>query len=358
MPHRLSPQLLDPLGGVTAQAFTWVLTLGAFATSIALTIIHREEYRQAAPLVAAFAALVAAGLVLVMSSAPRRAPFTWRSALALHLLCLAAVGFEAASQWGANATVRSDWGPIAFALLVMATGCFRPAVEILAMTAVSSVLVAGTTMAGSIAAQATLPPGVYGGLTAGPLLAAGAGAAAFSATLVSRLLSWREHTSGLRAENAARLRSRVRADLRVERLTLIEGEVAPFLRELLARGETDAASAIRARELGEALRGALVREADGVWLDDLVVSLDDPDGLATRMDDTERAALEAVCAALARRRPSAVVGRSGDRILLTLRWERGGPGRIGPELQAMVRSIFPGARMHLTSRVVELEFDG
>ena len=356
-PARISPQQLDPLAGVTAQAFAWVFAIGAFATATGLTLVHRAEYHDMPLLLGAFVALAAAVLVVILASSPRRAPFTWRAATAIHLLCLSAVALEAAAQWGTNTAVRSDWGPLVLALLVMATGCFRPALEILAMTAVSAAFVATTTIAGAFASDSMLPPLVYAALTAGPILAAGVGAAVFSATLVSRLLHWRDATHGARLVAVERMRVRVRDDLRDERLTMIEDEVGPFLRELLARGTTDASTAASARQFADELRRALVDEADGVWLDGVVAELHDTGGLATRMDGTQRAAVEAACTALADRRTRATLERAGRRIRLVLVWERDGRGRLGPELQAMLRHVFPGARLQLRARRVELEFD-
>lgn len=354
---RISPQQLDPLAGVTAQAFAWVLSFAAFATAIGLTAVHRAEYHQLPLLLGAFVALAAAVLIVFLASSPRRAPFTWRAATAIHLFCLTAVALEAAAQWGTNTAVRSDWGPLALALLVIATGCFRPAVEILAMTAVSATFVAATTITGAFASPSALPPLIYAALTAGPILAAGVGAAVFSATLVSRLVRWRDATRDERLVAVERMRVRVREDLRDERLTMVEEEVGPFLRELLARGATDESTAASARQFADQLRRALVDEVDGVWLDGVVAELHDAGGLATRMDGTQRAAVEAACTALADRRTRATLERAGRRIRLVLVWERDGRGRLGPELQAMLRHVFPGARMQLRARRVELEFD-
>ncbi|WP_284297965.1 hypothetical protein [Homoserinibacter gongjuensis] len=158
----LSPQQLDPLGGVTAQAFGWALTAGAIGTSVGVSVVHRAEYRDGLFLAAGYVCLAVACLIVVLASSPRRAPFTWRSALAVHLVGLAAVGFEAAAQWGGNVTVRSDWSPLALALLVMAMACFRPAAELLGMAAGSAVVVAAITVAGSAAAGAPLPPSSTG----------------------------------------------------------------------------------------------------------------------------------------------------------------------------------------------------
>jgi hypothetical protein len=353
----LSPQQLDPLGGVTAQAFAWIFTVAAIGTSAGVSFVHRDEYLDAALLVLAYACLALACAVVLVASSPRRAPFTWRSALVVDLAGLAAVVLEAAAQWGANVSVRSDWAPLALALLVMAMACFRPARELLVTASVSALVVVAVTVSGTIAADAPLPPAVYAGLTGGPLLAAGVGSAAFSATLVRRLLRWREQTSELRRAEAERIRSRVRAELHDERLALVESEVGPFLRDLLERGELTSDDADRARALSDALRRALVEEADGIWLGGVVTELRDPHGLAARMDDTQRAVVEAACASLADRHTAATLDDSGARARFTLHWSRGGRGRLGPELQAMLRIVFPGARVQLATRRVELEFD-
>ena len=141
------------------------------------------------------------------------------------------------------------------------------------------------------------------------------------------------------------------------RSTFTAREVGPFLRGVLDAGQLTAADAERARLLGDALRRALVEEADGVWLGDLVSELRDPEGLAAHMDDTQRAVVEAACASLAHRRTTATVSRDAGSARFILTWTRGGGGRLGPELQAMMRMVFPGARVHPGARRIELEFD-
>jgi hypothetical protein len=341
----LAPQQLDPLGGVTAQVFAWTFTGVAVLTTAGMSIAHRSEYVYPAMLVPAFAGIALACAVLVYASSPRRAPFSRTSAIVVHLAGLLAVVAEALTQWGANISSRSDWAPVVLALFVLAMASFRPAGELVSGSIVSAAVVLVVTYAGVTAAGAPLPPLVYAGLTAGPLLAAGTGAAAFSAVAVRRLSRWRDRTSVLRRAEAERIRSTVREELHSERLELVESEVGPFLRGLLERGDVTADDSRRARELG-----------DGVWLDDLVAELRDPHGLAVRMDDTERAAVEAACASLADRRTVATLERTGSSARLTLRWGHG-RDRLGPEVQAMLRIVFPDARVQPALRLVELEFD-
>lgn len=351
-----TPQKLDPLAGVTGQMFVWGISVTSIVIAASLTSIHFAEYNDHRMLVLALVAVAGACVVTVLASAPHRAPFTRADTVLVHMLCLIAVVCEAAAQWGTDATVRSDWGPIAYALLVAVTGCYRPARWVLISSTAGAAVVAAVTIAGQLAYGSGLPPVVYAVLTAGPVLAAGVGAAAFSHVIVDRLLSWRAATQEQRAELAEALREEVRAEVRAERLALVELEVAPYLRGLLAADQTDAASAARAAELGEALRRALVEEVDGVWLSDLVDVLEDPDGFAARMDGTQRAVIEAACASLPNRRVAARLARSGDGIRLVLEWERGEGSRLRPELQALIRLTFPGARLRPSSRRIELEF--
>ena len=356
-PARTAPQQLDPLAGVTAQVFVWGLVVLAFGLAIVLSIVHRAEYHDQPLLVLALIAISAACLVVIFASAPRRAPFTSSDAGLMHTLCMLAVFLEAAAQWGTNATVRSDWAPLAYALLVLVTGVYRPAREILFMGIIDAFIVGAITVAGQIAYGSSLAPIVYAGLTAGPMLAASVAAASFSRGLVKRLLDWRSASEEARAELAETLRAEVREQLREERIALVEAEVGPFLRGLLEAGSADAKDSERARALSDALRRELVGEVDGRWLSDLVTQLDDPDGLASLMDDTQHATVEAACAALADRHLSARLRRVGGGIRFTLAWHRSGNGRIGPELQALIRASFPGARVHPASRVIEVEFE-
>jgi len=356
MPLRTTPQQLDPLGGVTAQVFTWIYTVASGGAAVGMSLRHHAEYQHTGLLLAAFACYAASVVVVLRASAPRRSPFGLRSAVCAYLLCLAAVVFESAAQWGNNGAARSDWAPLVLALLLVLMGSFRSAAELLIVTAVGVPVVAALTGANSIASAAPQPPIVYAGLTAGPVLAAGLASAAYSATLVRRLLAWRETTRARRQRAVEQLRARVREDLRDERLTLVEGEVGPFLRGLLARGVVDAGDAERARRLEDALRSALVAEVDGVWLGDLVDVLDDPHCLAGHMDQTQRAALEAACTALAGRRTTASLARVGAGVRCILIWERGGHGRVGPEVQAILRDVFPGARVTPERRRLIVEF--
>ncbi|HWL01846.1 MAG TPA: hypothetical protein VNQ52_05665 [Microbacteriaceae bacterium] len=349
---RVTPQQLDPLGGVTAQAYAWVLGLGALGMALVVSAI---QWPATAPgwLIAAIVPLAGAVAVALWASAPQRAPFTWRSAVLMHVLALCAVWLEAASRWGIDAAPSWGWGPLALALLIIVTGSFRPAIEVAIESLAATIAVFGIAYAAG-AASGTEPIAAAT-IAAMPVLCVGAGATAYSAVLVRRLLAWREDTSRSRRAEALRLREQAREELRTHRLGLVEREIEPFLRSLLAAGSSDAAAAAEARRLAGELRALLTDQREQAWLSELVGELTDPDRLAARMDETQRAAVEALCAALGRRAPRAVLRRQGARGVLVITWERG-PGRLGPELLAMARHVFPGTRIALTARRIELGF--
>lgn len=350
---RATPQQLDPLGGVTAQAFSWLLGTGALATALIVSILQWSE-SDPVWLGGAIAALAAAVIVAVLGSSPRRAPFTWRSAVLIHVLGLAAIGLEAASRWGAEGAADSAWGPAALSLLIIVTASFRPAAEVAIESTAASLVVFGIALASGASASVPLPF-VAAANAAIPVIGIGAAGTAYSYMLVRRLLAWREDTGRQRRAETLRLRAQAREELRVLRLGLVEREIEPFLRHVVATGGSDPESAAEARRLAAELRALLSVQREEVWLAALVRAFDDPDHLAPKLDETQRAAVDALCAALGERDPRAALRRRGSGGALVLTWGRG-PGVIGPELAATIRQVFPGARLALTSRRIELGF--
>ncbi|OJX65536.1 MAG: hypothetical protein BGO95_10780 [Micrococcales bacterium 73-13] len=347
---RWTPQRLDPLGGVTAQAFAWAFGLGALGTAVVVSATGWAGY-QAGWLIAALLALVAAVGVTLRSSAPRLAPFSIGSVIALHLLGLAAVVLEAIAR--TDTSSGPGWSPAALALLVMVTASFRPATEILVASAASGVVVAvilSLTAADPVASR--IESAAVGAV---PVLSAGAGAAAFSLVLVRRLLAWRDETARSRRAETLRMRAEAREDLRLHRLGVVEHDIQPFLLGVLRSGGVDAVMTEEARRLAGELRVLLAEHRDEVWLSDLVRTFVDPDRLAARMDETQRAAVEALCTALADRAPQATLQRRGARATLALSWGSG-RGALGPELLAMTRHVFPGARITPAAGRIEVDF--
>src|SRR5690606_26824886 len=156
-----TPQKLDPLAGVTGQMFVWGISVTSIVIAASLTSIHFAEYNDHRMLVLALVAVAGACVVTVLASAPHRSPFTRADTVLVHMLCLIAVVCEAAAQWGTDATVRSDWGPIAYALLVAVTGCYRPARWVVISSTAGAAVVAAVTIAGQLAYGSGLPPVVY-----------------------------------------------------------------------------------------------------------------------------------------------------------------------------------------------------
>jgi hypothetical protein len=284
-----TPQRLDPLGGVTAQYFTWSVAIVAVAVACVQLLRHASQIESPAlEGLALLCILTAAGAVMDGAS-PRRFPFTrWRHA-ALHLLGLGAIIFDRASR-DTGEGQSAAWGAVCLAILLMTIGSYRPAGEIVLFSAVSAVIVAGIIVA--VAGDSTAAQTAASALArAAPILAVGVGAAAFSRTLVSRLTAWQKGNDERGAAAREKVRSELLAEVSRDRYELIEHRVGPFLQGVLTSGQVTPADIARARGLATSIRRTLLAEASWSWLDDLADVVDDPDRAADRMNAEQRMAV-------------------------------------------------------------------
>lgn len=338
-----TPQRLDPLGGVTAQVFAWVACAGALATAVVIASIH-DRNAHPAGLIAAFAALIASIVIVLTASAPRYAPFSRSSAGGLHLLGVVAVVLEAIARSGADVTPRTSWAPVSLAILIMVTSSFRPPGEIIFMSLLSAAAV-GVVEAVVAARVGSHAPGVFFVVSASlPIVCVGVGAGAFSWLLVRRLLQWRAQTEFVRNADVQAMRARVHEEIQREGLALAESEIDPFLREVLAAGGTGEQASARARILADRLRGFLSRTLTESWSSVPGVRIEDPRGQLAQLDEAQRAAIEVVCLVLARSSPRVVLNPGEGFTTLTITWTRG-LGRLRGDVIAMLRDVFPAARI-------------
>lgn len=288
MNWQATPQRLDPLGGVTAQYFTWSVALVAIIVACVQSVRHAGDINSAALEGLALLCIAAAAAVVMDGSSPRRFPFGRARHASVHLLALIAIVLDRASR-SAGEGQSAAWGAVCLAILLMTIGSYRPAPEIVLFSLASSLAVAATTIgfAGDLTAGQSA---VFAIDRAAPIAAVGLGAAAFSRTLVARLTVWQRGSD----ERAATTREAIRAELLAEvsrdRQELIEHRVGPFLQELLDRGTVTPADIARARGLATALRRTMLAEARRSWLDDLADTVEDPDHLAERMTPEQRTA--------------------------------------------------------------------
>ena len=299
-PGSLTPLQLDPLGGMTARLITLSCVVIATVVAAIMSIANWAQVSYPALQVLALIVLVAASGLMVISTDPYRTPLSHGRMVTIWAMLALATLLDAASQWGSNASVRDDWGPIAFAIVILMSGSYRSAREILRMT-LGACMVLLTVAAVQVSSRYSMQPALYlvsPIIYATPVFATGVAAAAFSRTLVIHLLAWRSSAVSAQRDVIDDLRSGLVPSVRNERLAMLNAEVVPFLRELVGRGELRAADSDRARELAAGLRAMMVPESGRNWLEAVTDEVIDPELLAERMGNEQRGSLKALLSAL------------------------------------------------------------
>ncbi|WP_395243865.1 hypothetical protein ACGGZK_17335 [Agromyces sp. MMS24-K17] len=297
MSSDLTQQDLDPIANVTGRPL--VIAAGAAVTvfALVLTIAHGNEIRSMPAAVLGVLLVAAAGAVAVGSTSGRRAPFTVERLWLVIVLAVAAAIAEYLSTIGANRYLSDDYGAAVIGVLLLALAPYATWRALAAAggvaTVVLSILVVGA--APYTWSAAPLPILVLAGATIA--LGLGAAAAVYSWTAVATLLSTQ------RAANRRLLRSGDPADEfdragHPSAVSVLRGEVLPFLARVMTSDRITVADADRARELVEALRSAVRAGAEATWLDELATELrlgrdvdvivDDEASEAQRLRDDQR----------------------------------------------------------------------
>lgn len=299
-PGSLSPLQLDPLGGVTARLITLSCVPIGTVIAVLMAIANGDQVSSAALQVLALVVLAGASLLMIVSTSPYRAPMGRARTITVWAGLLAAAVLDVASQWGTNTSLRDDWGPIAFAVVILMTGSYRPAREILWLTlgagsalALTGVVEVAALFSGSPSRYIVSPL-----IVSTPVIATGVAAAAFSRVLVVRLLAWRTTAASAQRDVIDDLRSGLVPSVRQERLALLNAEVVPFLRSVVELGELRADDSDRARELAGGLRAMMAPDIGANWLESVVDELADPEQLAERMLNEQRSSLTALLTCL------------------------------------------------------------
>lgn len=301
-PLHLSPQAVDPLGGVVDAP---IVAIGAAITSvlaIALTGAHAEEIVNVAAAALGVLLVIAAAIALIAATRPARAPFRPERLGLIVTLAVGAAVAEFVSTAGRNRFLYDDYGAAVVGLLILSLAPFCTWMSLviagLLSAGVSSILVLG-----AAPTTATDAPAVsLIAVNAAIILSLTAAAAVYSATLVHEVLAWqRESNRAMLRRDAARPEAIAPASSRV---SVLRREVLPFLARVTTAEHLSRADADRARELTEALGRALRAGVEATWLDDLAESLRrahgtavevaDRAGDARRLDDHQRAAMTAL----------------------------------------------------------------
>lgn len=296
---RVSPQQLDPLGGITARLLVTIVAILTPLIAVGMTITAAREVSNPWFELAALGTIIACCAYLVRATSPFRASFG-RSAHALVLaLACAAIVLEALAQHGTNLMVRDDWAPIVLALLIVTLGSYRPPWEIVIGSVLTAVVAGLSTSIGATSFRADAPTGLFAILAALPILAAGLAAAAFSRSLVLDLERWR---AGALAEPAL-LPALVAVDSRIDDLALasavghrglLESAAIPFLIRMSTKEFVTRRDGARARAIARNLRLLLIIDDEERWVTRLVAGTRDPRSLAAELTPEQRGCLRAI----------------------------------------------------------------
>lgn len=365
MPAPHSPQDLDPIGGLTARLMTLTLSTAAIAVALGLSVTHLDQVTLPLLQLAALVSIAAAAATLIWFSSPYRAPFRRGSALLFLLFAVLAMALDAVSQSGGNASVRDDWPPISIALLVLMLGTYRPAREALLLSPLAAVAVGAIAAFETAAYRSAIGIGLSVIVVMVPVVAAGAATTAFSHRLVEILLVWRRDSASAQRDTIDDLRSDLIPSVRAERIELLESEVLPFLRELVASGTLTADASDRSRALAAGLRDVMSPDSGRNWLEELADNVDDPERLLERMGSEQRGSLRALLVEL-RTRSHVAPGTTNVRVHSQDRLAQAAitadvlePVALRASLApyfAVARGFLPEATLHIDHGQLLLEF--
>ncbi|QAY74724.1 hypothetical protein ET445_16650 [Agromyces protaetiae] len=300
---RLTQQALDPIGGIAATRITAIGAMLAVLLTGVQTWLHWGEVRFPLAAVLGILLVVAAGVAAVAGAAPARAPYTpERLALVVTLAVGAAIA-EYLSTVGRNLYLYDDYGPAVVGMLILALAPFNTWRWILSAGLIASGVISILVMGASATTATGAPLVSLIVVNASVVLALTAAGAAYSYTIVQRILGWQRAANREMLRRDALDRSAL-AGVEPSRITVLGAEVLPFLARVMTSERVGVHDVDRARELAEALRRALREGIEATWLDDLAVSLAsargirvdvvDRDGDATRFNDDQRAAVSAL----------------------------------------------------------------
>jgi len=294
---RVSPQQLDPLGGITARLLVFMVAMLSIPIAVVMTVASADQISHPGLELGAIIAMVASGGYFIRATSPFRAPFGRRAfAIVLALACIAIV-LDAFAQQGTNTMVRDDWPPIVLALLTVSLGSYRPPWEIIGASLLTALVAALSTLVGAPTFRADAPTPLFAILIALPIIAAGLAAAAASRSQVIDLQRWRDGDHEPRAGHPA-IGDRGLDDVALAGLVghraLLEEDAIPFLALIAEKSRVTRRDGARARALSKDMRALMIIDDEERWVTRLVGGANDPRRLSVAMTPEQRGCLRAI----------------------------------------------------------------
>jgi hypothetical protein len=289
---RLTQQEADPIGGISAAPIVVVGAVLAFGTAVVLTWVHWSEVSSPLAAVLAVVLVGAGGAAAAISALPARAPFTAERLWLVVTLAVGAAITEYVSTVGANRFLYDDFGPLVIGMLILSVAPFCTWLSLLLAGILSAAVLSILAVGASEYTASTAPIGVLIIVNAAPVIAMSAAAAAYSYAIVAETLAWQREANRAALQRDAELRAGIARSVQQGRVSVLGREVLPFLAGVMTADRISVADADRARELAEALRGALQAGIESTWLDDLGANVRLSRGVDTVIDDSTGAAAD------------------------------------------------------------------
>jgi hypothetical protein len=317
VPFERTPQRLDPLGVQSAWMLVPILSVTAVAYAVYSTITHLDEIHTPVLAWLAVAWLALAAAVFAVRTHPARAPFGFWSHVSIVGSCVVAATLFSAAIWGTNHRIQDDWGQVVVAMFLTAMALYRPILEVIAVAALSALVVGATAaLEGPFLSIATSPL-VYFSVAATPIIALACAGCGYAWTMTGETLAWREVARASQARLEPELRETAGRMVNQERITTLNQAIVPFLADLLRRGEVTEQDARRARELAAGLRDASVAAVNRTWLGETLAQVlaargeeasalqttarvSDPGGLERILSAEQRAVVGAILGTVAK----------------------------------------------------------
>ena len=289
---RLTQQEADPIGGISAASIAVVGAVLAFSIAVFQTWAHRTEVNS--PLAAALAVILvgAGGVAAAVSAMPGRAPFTAERLWLVVTLAVGAAITEYVSTVGANRYLYDDFGPIVIGMLILSVAPFCTWLSLILAGILSAAVLSILAVGASDNSANSAPVGAVVIVNAAAVIAMSAAAASYSYAIVAETLAWQREANRAALRRDAELRAGIARSVQQGRISVLGREVLPFLAGVMTADRISVADADRARELAEALRGALRAGIESTWLDDLGANVRMSRGVDTVIDDSTGAAAD------------------------------------------------------------------
>lgn len=274
---RISQQRIDPLGALAAWPLAPIagVTLTAFA--VLTTLLHGDQVSNPVLAVIAILLCAASGVVHVVNARPDHGRYRRGAFLLVIGLMTCAMIAQVGSTWGANRMLQDDFGHIAVGIMLAAVAPYRPALQIVVVTA-GAAAIAGLLAAvqDPYFAVVHVPMIERAVVAVVPVLGLGLASAGYANQLVKAVLEWQRGVARSDAALEGGVHDGLARTVQQEQLAALSEEVLPFLAGVAAAGAVSTDDVERSRRLARAVRGSLVAELNHSWLEQLRIHVPQP----------------------------------------------------------------------------------